>query len=522
MQNKYLAILVILLIFVSLISIFFSSPRNVSLITGNDVLSGNSYTSFNVTEELSILVTGSIDFGAGRVNESASNAIIDSALGKYNYDYVNLTSQVGAMPSPRWGAMTFDSDRNVSVLYGGFIWGGSPDFLNDTWEFDYPTLTWTKITSADNSANLPGGEGLMWPGMVYDSSAQRIILVGGAGPTLGNKRNETWEYDGTSWTQLNPDVWPPRLVSPSLAFDSKRNVTFLFGGQYQSNDYSYETWYYNYSSNTWTNITPVTSPPARYFGVMGYDSESDVMVLFGGVSDAGYFNDTWEWDYSSNTWVNITGISAPASRATFGVYDSNRDRLVVTGGDDGSGAHFRDTWDYDADANKWQKISDDVFFYVGGATLSYDSESNVIVIFAGTDIWTENSDYFNETWAFNYSEADGMINGTWFPYKDYFVVENDGTVNVTVNFTADKNAAQFIGGTNPEFQIKGIVNESGACPSLVTTYTEISGSKNICPLLKFGPQDSDAFWVSTRLVIPSNIYSGERTATITFTGRAVQ
>ncbi|NIW44845.1 MAG: hypothetical protein GWN30_08790, partial [Gammaproteobacteria bacterium] len=44
-------------------------------------------------------------------------------------------------------------------------------------------------------------------------------------------------------------------------------------------------------------------PSPRLSSFMAYDSESDVIVLFGGLSDGGVFNDeTWVFDINSNNW----------------------------------------------------------------------------------------------------------------------------------------------------------------------------------------------------------------------------
>ena len=119
--------------------------------------------------------------------------------------------------------------------------------------------------------------------------------------------------------------------------------------------------------------------------------------------------------------------------------------------------------------------------------------------------------------------SGGWANGSWFPYKDYFFIENDGTVNVSVNYTANQNAASFIGGTGPSFQLKGVVDEVGSCAGLNISWADIpsSGYKNLCPLLLYAPPTADAISASIKLVVPADVLSGARTATITFSGTKV-
>src|SRR5437016_2829779 len=65
--------------------------------------------------------------------------------------------------------------------------------------------------------------------------------------------------DSTDWKNENPSTNPGALEAPAAAFDSKDNVTVLFGGY----SYSDKTWEYDHTANTWTEITTTPKPPAR-------------------------------------------------------------------------------------------------------------------------------------------------------------------------------------------------------------------------------------------------------------------
>jgi len=118
------------------------------------------------------------------------------------------------------------------------------------------------------------------------------------------------------------------------------------------------------------------------------------------------------------------------------------------------------------------------------------------------------------------------IGGTWTFSAQSIKVENDGTVNVSVNLSADgnNNANGLIGGTSPLFQMKGFVTESGACVTLQTTYANVPNSTQtplaICDLLQY-VNSADEFNVSAKLVIPSDAPAGARNATITFSASQV-
>jgi len=99
-------------------------------------------------------------------------------------------------PQARWGAqMVHDIARSVTVLYGGLATNisiGAPN--NDTWEFD--GATWTQAAPAANAGNR------YWYGACYDSVRSRMVIYGGnTSQLLGSQSNQTWEYDGTTWVQ---------------------------------------------------------------------------------------------------------------------------------------------------------------------------------------------------------------------------------------------------------------------------------------------------------------------------------
>ena len=79
---------------------------------------------------------------------------------------------------------------------------------------------------------------------------------------------------------------------------------------------------------------------------MAYDSDRDVVVLFGGRDDGStIFDDTWEWD--GDTWVRVfTDPSPPRTSDATMAYDSSRGVMVLFGA--GVGASNA-TWEYAAE-----------------------------------------------------------------------------------------------------------------------------------------------------------------------------
>lgn len=71
----------------------------------------------------------------------------------------------------------------------------------------------------------------------------RVVLFGGF--DLGSGRGvtaETWEWDGRAW-ELRATSGPNPRMFHSMAYDSNRSMTVLFGGQSATVDVRYgDTW----------------------------------------------------------------------------------------------------------------------------------------------------------------------------------------------------------------------------------------------------------------------------------------
>ena len=244
-------------------------------------------------------------------------------------------------PARYWSAMTFDSTRNVVLLYGGVAASG--DDLSDTWEWN--GSSWTQMSPAKN----PGARDSL--ALTYDSTRQVAVLFGGekcnnmACSSLTNL-NDTWEWNGSNWTQMTTSTAPSARLGTRMAFDSARQVTVLFGGSTCSQtcgtvtEYG-DTWEWN--GTTWAQESPADSPTARDSFGFAYDSLRSVTVLFGGFGSSG---DTWEWNGSN--WTQTTPAPSPPYRYWVPmVFDSERGRSVVYGGSTGA-TDLSDTWVYHA------------------------------------------------------------------------------------------------------------------------------------------------------------------------------
>src|SRR5437588_13043860 len=68
------------------------------------------------------------------------------------------------------------------------------------------------------SNNMPPARQGM--GMAYDAAREQVVLFGwGLDCCSGNFFNDTWVWDGTTWTQRFPATSPPARTNIILAYD---------------------------------------------------------------------------------------------------------------------------------------------------------------------------------------------------------------------------------------------------------------------------------------------------------------
>ena len=238
----------------------------------------------------------------------------------------------------------YDSSRGVTVMFGGSNFGG---LLNDTWEWNGTQWTQTATTGP-----VPGPRSMAY--FAYDSDRKVTLMYGGYGSGINGAMNaETWEYIGTKWTQMNVQG-PSGRQGGGMAYDPIHHVMVLFGGSVARDGSGIvnQTWTWN--GTQWT-LASTTGPSARYNFSMAYDSMRQRVVLFGG-SDANQneLGDTWEWNGAQ--WIQ-TSDQDILPRAEFGiVYDSGMNRTVMFGGligsESGPTLAGMETWD----GNTWRSV----------------------------------------------------------------------------------------------------------------------------------------------------------------------
>jgi cysteine-rich repeat protein len=234
------------------------------------------------------------------------------AMGETEWTQLQIT---GSSPPPRYrSAMAYDAARKRVVLFGGQSDGTTA--LADTWELN--GTTWSVRTPGSGPSPRAGHR------MVYDSWRKKVVLFGGDDTSTSN--NELWEWDGAAgtWTKITLANPPEARADFGMAFDSKRGRVIVWGGP-TSND----TWFYDGTS--WTNKMSMY-PTFRLGPAMTYDSARDRVIMHGG-GPGSPKDDVWEFD--GMDWheyvATPTDPPFPASKDHAIAYDPTRARVIRFG-----------------------------------------------------------------------------------------------------------------------------------------------------------------------------------------------
>lgn len=325
----------------------------------------------------------------GMVYDASRNVTV--VFGGYFPDVIELSGSTWSTaynvdwpPGEGQHAMAYDSDRDDVFMYGS----GS----GESWELKVATNVWSRYLVAG-----PGGR--TGESVVYESARRKMLLFGGqlkSNGTAGNKVGDTWEWDTSArtWTNVSPPSGPQARNDQSMAYDPVHGVTVLFGGRDANNNPLNDTWLWN--GSTWTNVTGTASgPTARYGQAMAYDAVRKVIVLFGGNNGSQNLNDVWEWNGTAEQWAQIMPSSSPPIRmyATMAPIDALAPGVAIFGGV--GAAALNDTWAWNGSTWAQATLGESAPSARQHAVMVYDSAAQRDVLYGGidargisTELWT--------------------------------------------------------------------------------------------------------------------------------------
>ncbi len=172
-----------------------------------------------------------------------------------------------------------------------------------------------------------------YSGMAYDEAQGLVLLYGGylsatgfipsgkstSDPWLFDefRRNDTWRYDGTLWTQLTvTGTLPPTLIQPAMCYHPLLRRVVMFGGagdEFTVAADKLKLWSFVFDSPTsghW-QLESATGPSNPRAVALAFD-HSRYMLVLTGAGESG--RETWEWN--TGLWTRRADAPVPQVGST--------------------------------------------------------------------------------------------------------------------------------------------------------------------------------------------------------------
>ncbi len=229
-----------------------------------------------------------IDFGgAAAYDETRRRLVFFGGTGDavtWEFDGVSWTRiETDPAPPPRSGhRMVYDGTNHRILLFGGVSSAHVP--LNDLWQFadqrwsqiETPIQPPPHLTSAFFSGPLAGSPFAM----AFDSARGILVLFG------GDEAGLTWIFDGIDWRIVPSPRAPLPRAEPQMTYDAFRQVTVLHGGYHPPLDSAQAPRFFNdtweFDGQSWQQVDTLGDIPPNWAGLMDFDPARREVVNFGG------------------------------------------------------------------------------------------------------------------------------------------------------------------------------------------------------------------------------------------------
>jgi len=289
--------------------------------------------------------------------------VVTPTIPQQTFTFPNFTAQsaisTSAPATPRSDhSMVWDSQDDLLFVFGGIDNQGN--LLNDLWSYSPTTQTWKELNAPTGTAGICQNSNIPAPrmnaAMVWDSVDQQILLYGGLGAN-NHYLGDLWSYapNTATWAAKSCSGNPPGIRSTNAVWTGSQML--VLGG---ANAYGLlsDFWLYTpgNSGGAWQKL-PDSPMGQREFQTMVWDSASNQLYVFGGLSVAGLQQNDFYVYSASAGWAQVTPKSSnnpPPRQQGTGTWDSKDNVMLLFGGwEDGQGVAFWGLWAFDPKQDAW-------------------------------------------------------------------------------------------------------------------------------------------------------------------------
>ncbi len=252
-----------------------------------------------------------------------------------------LTSGSPSPPARMRAALAYDPVARRILLFGGA--DTTARQLDDTWTLALERLSETPCDlqgtwSQQQPLSRPRARSS--PAMVFDRSRARAVVFGGevGPPTIKELVNDTWSFDGETWTpEAAARPLPSAVSGHQLVWDERRQRALLWGGEDAGGGFYLDLW--ALEGGAWHTVSTTTAGTSRLYlrtqHLMAYDAGLDQLFIAGGwCQQRNPLRDTWRLDLGKSTWESLElELRSPPVEAA-AVREQLSGQLVLFGGRD--------------------------------------------------------------------------------------------------------------------------------------------------------------------------------------------
>ena len=197
----------------------------------------------------------------------------------------------------------------------------------------------------DTAAGPAAREDHTW---TVDGAGERAYLFGGrAGQPFG----DLWAYDiaTDTWSELTPaGPTPPARFGHEAAWVDGIGLV-VYAGQAGSTFFD-DLWAYEPTRSRWVALPPSGDVPvARYGTCSGVGPDGRLWISHGFTSDGVRFSDTRAYDFSAQTWTDLTpGGEVPVNRCLHACWWTDAGQFTLYAGQTTGVTALGDLWRLDA------------------------------------------------------------------------------------------------------------------------------------------------------------------------------